>query len=99
MMSLITGVGLTGHDFVGSKFLHVGGGAVVRYVDSVSGNNGNDGLVPSRPVATLVKAHADASDGDLIVLRATHAETLSSAPGLIVSKRVTIVGESVSGQP
>jgi hypothetical protein len=64
------------------------------YVDSVTGNNSNDGTKES-PLATITAALAlcTASNGDVIVLFPTHAETIATAGGITVSKiGVTILG-------
>lgn len=64
------------------------------YVSSVSGSNGNDGLAPSSPKATVASAQtaAVASNGDLIVLMPGHAETIVGAAGISLTKAgLTIV--------
>lgn len=65
------------------------------FVDSVTGNNTYDGLSPQFPFSTLVYAYsqATASKGDVIVLLPTHAETVSSAGYITMSK----IGVSVIG--
>jgi hypothetical protein len=67
----------------------------VYFVDSTTGNNGYTGLSPADPVATLAYAItlATASVGDVIVLFPGHAEAISAAGTITVSKAgLTIVG-------
>lgn len=54
---------------------------VVYWVDSVNGNDGNAGTDRNAPKATLASAlsAATANNGDIIILEANHAETLSGA--------------------
>jgi hypothetical protein len=65
------------------------------FVDSVTGNASYDGLSKDRPLPTIAAAHAlcTASKGDVIILLPTHAETLSSAGAITISK----IGVSVIG--
>jgi hypothetical protein len=53
---------------------------VVIWVDSVNGNNSNSGTENS-PLATLAQAitNSTANNGDIIVVKSGHAETLTSA--------------------
>lgn len=72
----------------------------VWYVDSATGNDavGTLGLARERPLATLGQAVSNASAGDIIVLLATHNETLTGT--LNISKRLSIIGAgSSAGQP
>jgi hypothetical protein len=65
------------------------------FVDSVTGNDSNDGLSKESPLATITAALAlcTASKGDVIVLFPTHAETIAVAGGITVSKiGVSIIG-------
>lgn len=66
----------------------------VWYVDSVTGNDSNDGRSRLEPFATLSQAVTDAASDDIIVLLASHAETLTSAQ--TISERLTIVGEGTT---
>lgn len=58
------------------------------FVSSTTGSNGNTGLSASAPVATLTKAIsvANASKGDVIVLMAGHAEDITGAAAITISK-------------
>ena len=53
----------------------------VIYVDSVTGSNGNTGLDPAFPLATIAQAqtNAKANKGDTVVIFPTHAETYTAA--------------------
>lgn len=55
----------------------------VHWVDSVSGNDSNDGKEET-PLATLGQAitNATANNGDVIVIKAGHSESLSSSLGV-----------------
>ena len=71
----------------------------VLYVDSVTGSNAYDGSQRTRPKATLAGAYAVATNGSVIVLLATHNETITSSVALTL-KNITVVGEGQSsGQP
>ncbi len=64
------------------------------FVDSVRGSDGNQGTFDS-PLATLQQAisNCTAAVGDCIVLKAGHAETISAAGGVTVSKSgIYIIG-------
>lgn len=70
----------------------------VWYVDSTVGSNSYDGRSDKRPLATLAQAQTNASNGDIIVLLADHAETYTSA--LTITKELVIAGAgSSSGNP
>lgn len=64
----------------------------VYWVDSVNGNDSNSGLLEAAPKATLASAITAATDnnGDIIILKASHAETLTSA--ITIDKSVRIFG-------
>lgn len=67
----------------------------VFYVDSVRGSDGNDGGNPLLPLATIAQAQlsATASNGDVVVVKPSHAETISGAAGIALSKAgVSYVG-------
>lgn len=67
----------------------------VFYGSSTLGNTGNDGGAPSRAKATLAQAAAlcTASKGDVVVLLPGHAESLTAAAAITLSKAgVTVVG-------
>jgi hypothetical protein len=75
-------------------------GAKVLYVQSTHPNadDNNDGTDPDYPLATLAQANsnATASKGDVIILGANHAETISTATAITISKRgVTVIGMGV----
>lgn len=65
------------------------------WVDSVTGSNGNDGLSPSSPVATIDYAVGlcTASKGDVIFVMPGHAENISAATSLVVD----VAGVSIIG--
>lgn len=58
------------------------------FVSSIRGSDGNLGNSPSKPFATLAAARtaATASNGDVIVLMPGHAETITAAAGIALSK-------------
>ncbi len=61
----------------------------------IVGSDGSDGMTPERPLATLAKAISlsVANRGDVIILLPGHAETVSAAAGIAISKAgITIVG-------
>jgi hypothetical protein len=63
------------------------------FVNSVTGSNGNTGNASNSPYATTAQAVASASAGDVIVWQEGHAETISAAGGITVSKTgLTFVG-------
>lgn len=67
------------------------------YVSSVTGNAAYNGTDPSTPMATIMQAHAKCTSGanDVIVLLKGHAETLTSASAINITKAgITIVGGS-----
>lgn len=67
----------------------------VFYVDSVRGSDGNVGTDYTQPLATLAQAtlSATASNGDVVVAKPSHAETVSAAGGIALSKAgVSYVG-------
>lgn len=67
----------------------------VWYVSSVTGNLGNRGNDPAFPLATINQAQlsATASNGDIVILMPGHAETITAAAGIALSKAgVTYVG-------
>lgn len=73
----------------------------VYYVNSVGGSDSNSGLNRWQPKATLASAYsaATANNGDIIILEASHAETLSSSQTLSKAG-VRIIGlGSGSGKP
>lgn len=67
----------------------------VYWLDSVTGDNANDGVDKMRPVATLAQAITNATDDDIIVVLSTHNESIGSQ--VTISKRLTIVGAGSSG--
>jgi hypothetical protein len=99
-------MGITNFDVIrANAVLGVGSGVPVTsgntwYVSSVSGNNGNDGLSPSSPKATLAGAIsvATASNGDIILLMPGHALTITGAAGVSIAKAgLRIIGLGVGG--
>lgn len=58
------------------------------FVSSLVGSNGNDGLSATSPKATIVGAQsqANASKGDVVVCLPGHAETLTAAAAITISK-------------
>lgn len=90
MTILTNGIGsTTGHSLATTGPLYSSGG--VWYVDSATGNDSNTGDSRLEPFATLAQAVTDATHEDIIVLMASHAETLTSAQS--ISERLTIIGE------
>lgn len=74
----------------------------VWWVDSATGTDAASpaGLAREQPLATLAQAVANADDGDIIVCKDGHAETISEASPLVISTRVVIVGSGqASGVP
>lgn len=73
-----------------SRPLYIPGGVImpnpsggdIYYVNSATGSSANDGLTPTAPKATLAQALALATAGDLILVAAGHAETLTAAVAL-----------------
>lgn len=62
------------------------------YVSSVTGTAGQPGTL-SAPFATITQAQTAAAAGDVVVLMSGHAETVSAAAGIVLSKAgVTYVG-------
>jgi len=83
-------MGLTNYPFGVSSFgiPLVGSGPILTtgnifFVSSVSGSNGNDGLSPSRPWATVDYAigRCTANNGDHIIVMPNHAETSTNTAG------------------
>lgn len=71
----------------------------VWWVNSATGTDagGTAGQDQQKPLATLVQANTNASDGDVIVLQSGHTETLTGALSL---KGLTVVGiGTTSGKP
>ena len=72
----------------------------VWWLDSVTGADGNPGT-HIRPFATLQRAinQARANKGDIIMVRAGHAETISTATALaLATAGVSIIGNGINGQ-
>ena len=66
--------------------------ARIWYVSSVIGSAGYPGTM-TQPYATITQAQSAASSGDIVVLMSGHAETVSGAAGIDLSKAgVTYVG-------
>src|SRR5712692_3570137 len=71
------------------------------FVSSVVGKANNDGTDPLFPLATLTQAltKARASKGDYIVLLPSHAETLTAAGSITISKAgISVFGLGVGAQ-
>lgn len=60
----------------------------VWYVSSVMGSDGNRGIDPNLPLASIAQAqtNAIASNGDVVIVLPGHAETISAAGGIALSK-------------
>jgi hypothetical protein len=72
----------------------------VWYVSSLTGTDGASpaGQNREKPLATLAQAQTNAADGDFVVFLQGHTQTLGA--GLIISKRLTLMGEGfVGGKP
>lgn len=70
-------------------------GGTVYYVSSVLGASTNDGMSPLAPVSTIAAAVSlcTASNNDIIVVMQKHAETITAAAGIALSKAgVTLIG-------
>lgn len=67
----------------------------VFFVDSVTGSNSYDGKSPTNAVATINYAVSlcTASNADVIICLPTHAETITTAGGIDISKAgITLIG-------
>jgi hypothetical protein len=94
------GLGATGS--VPGSLQPLGTSGTVWFVDSATGDDASTGTDEFKPLETLAQAVTNASDGDWIILAATHDETLGTAEstGVDVDKRVFICGVgSSSGIP
>ncbi len=82
---LENGLDSTGDDVLDGEIITTG---VVIWVDSVAGNDSNAGTKEA-PLATLAAAHsaATAANGDIIVIKSGHTETLTSS--ITISKAGT----------
>mgnify|MGYP003655262155 CR=1 FL=1 len=72
----------------------------VYWLDSVNGSDGNPGTF-TLPVATLTTAlvQCTANQGDIIMVKPGHAETISTAAGIVLSKAgVAIIGMGVGSK-
>lgn len=76
-----------GVNVLGMPILNQYGGSV-WWVDSVNGSDGNKGT-QRMPFATLTQAISMAVAGDLIMLKAGHAETLASAGAIAITSTQT----------
>ena len=70
---------------------------VIWWVDSVTGTNAASpaGQDREKPLATLAQAVTNASNGDMIVLKSTHAEQLTTT--VTIAKELTIAGAGSTG--
>ena len=68
---------------------------VAYYLSSVIGDDSNAGTERLRPFATLAATITAASDGDMVIVAADHAETLTAVQ--TIGKKLTIVAEGASG--
>lgn len=75
-----SGLGGTGPDLATENDDAFSG--IVYWVDTVNGNNANTGVERELPLLTLAQAHTNASAGDLIVIEAGSAETLTGSQAL-----------------
>ena len=81
----------------------LGGGALLTtgkfyFVDRSTGDNGNSGLSPKEPLATIDEAigRCTANKGDHIIVMPGHTETISAAGGIAADVAgVTIIGLGV----
>lgn len=66
----------------------------VFFVDSTTGNNGNDGKSSNSPLATIANAltRCTANKGDVIIVMPGHTETISAAGTLTAVAGVTVLG-------
>lgn len=73
----------------------------VYWVDSETGDDTYDGRQKRRPFATLSAALAVAASYDIIALRSTHDETLTTALAITGFTHLTIIGEGLDedGEP
>lgn len=85
--------GTTGDEIAVNKPLILGTTGHVWYVDSATGSDAVSprGREREKPLATLSQAVTNATAGDVIILLATHAETI--AANVNVNKVLTIVSE------
>lgn len=68
----------------------------IFYVNSNTGSNSYDGVEPGAPKATIVGAISAASAGDTILVAETHAETITAAGTIDVSKAgLKIIGRGM----
>lgn len=81
----------TATDVFVSEQIHTNG--VVRFVDSSAGTDSGSGVDINSPLATLAYAVSLCTAGDVIVLRSTHNEVITSQVA-ITTDRLTIVGET-----
>lgn len=91
------GESLGGDPLAGQRPIYASGN--VWWVNSATGTDagGTAGQDQQKPLATIVQANTNASDGDVIVLQSGHTETLTVALSL---KGLTVVGiGTTSGKP
>lgn len=91
------GISSFGVPIVGSDFLIPATTGSVFWVDSGSGKGNGDGSY-ERPFATLSNAYAACTTlkMDVILMKPGHAETISAATGLVLSKNgVSVIGLGV----
>ncbi len=90
----IAGVAMNVHQK--GQVLYVCNSAVLAKL-GIAGSDGNDGRTPERPLATIAQAVtlSVASRGDKIILLPGHAETITAAGGIALSK----AGISVIADP
>lgn len=81
----------TGDPLVVQDGLYVLGSSRVYWVLYASGDNANEGTERRQPLQTLAYAISVAEDGDIIILRDGHTETITST--VTIDKQVCIVGE------
>ena len=100
-----SGLGGTGSELALATKLYVMGKTTTQiiYVDSVTGINGASpaGYSRKRPLATLAQAMTNAGDNAIIVMMATHDETISTAVSTGFSEYLSIIGEGTdsAGRP
>ena len=95
-----TGIGETlGDGLVLSTYLATKTSVEVIFVDSLTGNDAFSGLDRLAPKATLAAAVAAAGTGAIVVLLATHDETLTATQGLSAAGMTVVGAGSQAGKP
>lgn len=76
------------------------GVGVIHYVDTNNGSNGNDGLSPTKALATVNQAYSNAvsNRGDIIVIAGSSSSNTLSAPLAVTKSRLTFIGADPVGR-